>query len=219
MQWTKVNLASESDSRDLLMTTSRNLIFTISGLYLVWHFVATLTWPRQFSSSLWIVTASLGLATIATVTLIERNYTLAHIIWQIGLAAAILLGYVLYGHPEITIALIFLPLIAIATVGRLGTLLVEVLVVASIVLIQHLTPFSPLSPGYAIGIILGSIFTGFFGWGLTINLLSALSSASYHYNRARELLDETRDHRGEISRILKERNQANYQLERLNQML
>lgn len=219
MQWIKVNLANESDSRDLLMTTSRNLIFTISVLYLVWHFVATLTWPRQFSPSLWIVTASLGFATIASVYLIERNYTLAHIIWQIGLAAAILLGYALYRRPEITIALVFLPLIAIVTVGRLGTVLVEALVVTSIVLIQQLTLFPLLAPGYAVGIVLGSIFTGFFGWGLTINLLSALSSASYHYNRARELLEETRDHRGEISRILKERNQANYQLERLNQML
>jgi len=54
---------------------------------------------------------------------------------------------------------------------------------------------------------------------VTNNILSALSSASYHYKRSRELLEETRQHRAEISRILKERNQANYQLERLNQML
>jgi signal transduction histidine kinase/CheY-like chemotaxis protein len=219
MRWIKTNLDGDSDSQDLLVTTSRNLIFTIALLYMVWHIIATLFLTDTFSPSIWMITIILSIVTALTTYLLERRYLLAHLIWQLGLGSSIAVAYYLYQRPEISIALIFLPLIAIVTIGPWGLLLVEGFVILIIFLIQN-TEFFPLLPtGYTLGIILGSFFTGFFGWGLSNNLLSALSSASYHYNRARDLLEETRHHRGEISRMLKERNQANYQLERLNQML
>ena len=43
--------------------------------------------------------------------------------------------------------------------------------------------------------------------------------ASHHYNEARRLLGETQNHQAEIGRMLKDRNQVNYQLERMNEML
>jgi len=97
--------------------------------------------------------------------------------------------------------------------------LVEILVIGLVLGIQSVSFLPPLESGYFLGLVLGSMFIGFFGLGLSNNMLSALSSASFHYNRARDLLEETRHHRGEISRMLKEREQTNYQLERLNQML
>ena len=72
---------------------------------------------------------------------------------------------------------------------------------------------------FTVGIFLGSIFTTIFGWGLSSNLLEALEVASHHYNDARRLLNETQDHQAEIGRMLKDRNQVNYQLERMNEML
>ncbi len=58
-----------------------------------------------------------------------------------------------------------------------------------------------------------------FGWSLSSNLFDALEAASYHYSEARRLLGETQYNQAEISRILKDRNQVNYQLERMNEML
>lgn len=219
MKWLKHFWANDSESREMLRTTSSNIIFTTGALYMVWHFIATLAWPKTFNISIWLISVSVIILITLTINIIKRNYLLAQLIWQVGLACVILLAYHIYQQPEITFFLVFLPLIATATIGRWGTIIVEGFVILLIVLIQKGNFLTALDAGYTAGVVLGSLFTGFFGWGLSNNLLSALSASSYHYHRARKLLDETRDHRAEISRMLKERNQTNYQLERLNQML
>ena len=219
MQWIKSNLEKESDSRDLLLNTFRNIIFSVGALYMVWHFIATLFWPRVFSPQLWWVTISMAVVVGLAASVMNRNYLAAQGIWQFGLSFVIILAYSLFQAQEILIPLVFMPLMAIMTLGLVGTVLVEINILIVVILIQNLDFLPPLSYGYSIGVIMGSIFTGLLGWGMSNNLLSALNSASHHYNRARNLLEETRHHRGEVSRILKERNQANYQLERLNQML
>jgi len=38
MQWIKSNLEKDSDSRELLETAFRNILFTVGGLYMTWHF-------------------------------------------------------------------------------------------------------------------------------------------------------------------------------------
>ncbi|MBI9047165.1 MAG: response regulator [Anaerolineaceae bacterium] len=219
MQWSQINLRMDSETQDLLMESFRTQVFTVGILYLIWHFIATLWWPDTFGYSIWLVTLTFGVVILLTVRLTIRYYILAQLVWQAGLAFIILLSYHLYQHPEIVLLLVFLPLMASATIGRWGTILVELINFFLIFLVQKLTLLPTLDPVYATGVILGSIFFGIFGWGLTNNMLSALSSASYHYDRARDLLEETRHHRAEISKMLKERNQTNYQLERLNQML
>jgi signal transduction histidine kinase/CheY-like chemotaxis protein len=219
MRSLKNNLESAIEADDLLLTTSRNIVFTTASLYLVWHFFATLAWPEIFNPAIWMISISMFFLVILTIQLLARNYLLAQFVWQVGLSLVIILAYDLFQRPEITLFFLLLPLIATVTIDRWGTLLVEGMIILLIIGIQNISFFAPIATGYVNAVIFGSIFTGFFGWGLSNNLLSALSSASYHYDRARELLEETRHHRAEISRILKERNQANYQLERLNQML
>jgi signal transduction histidine kinase/CheY-like chemotaxis protein len=219
MHWLQTLARGDSASRDMLVSTSRNLVATVATLYTVWHFIATLTWPRTFSPSLWLITFWMILTIGLTLHLLERAYVLSQFVWQIGLAGAIVAAYAIYQRPESLILLILLPLTAIVTLDRWGALLVEGSVILIIVGLSKTSLLPALESGYTLGVILGSIFTGIFGWGVSTNLISALSSASYHYKQARELLEETRRHRGEISKMLKERDHANYQLERLNQML
>ncbi|MBN2550425.1 MAG: response regulator [Anaerolineales bacterium] len=212
-------LQGDAESRELLASTSRNLIIIVIALYMTWHFIATLTWPRVFSPSLWLVTLAMLFITALVFHFLEKNYILAQIIWLGGLMAVILEAYVLYRQPAVLILLVFLPLNAIVTVGLQGTLLVELALIALMAWMPGLAFLPELPAGFSTGIIFGSIFTGFFGWGLSSNLVSAMDTASFHYQQARDLLEETRRHRAEISRMLKDRNQANYQLERLNEML
>ncbi len=219
MHWLQTLARGDSASRDMLVSTSRNLVATVAALYTIWHFIATLTWPRTFSPSLWLITFWMILTISLTLHLLERAYVLSQFVWQIGLAGAIVAAYALYQRPESLILLILLPLTAIVTLDRWGALLVEGSVILIIVGLSKTNLLPALDSGYTLGVILGSIFTGIFGWGVSTNLISALASASYHYKQARELLEETRRHRGEISKMLKERDHANYQLERLNQML
>ena len=54
---------------------------------------------------------------------------------------------------------------------------------------------------------------------MSSNLISAIEASSYHYNEAVRRLEETRQHRAQISVLLREQTKANYQLERMNRML
>jgi signal transduction histidine kinase/CheY-like chemotaxis protein len=216
----------DPDSRELLQGTARRLVYTVLGIHLAWHFIATLVWPRVFSPSMWSITLPLLALTMVSIQLMRRYYLLSQTIWLVGLGVLIMYAYSIYTQPEILIMLVFLPLMAIATLRQAEALLAIVILMVTLTLLPQLVdwtpflqPFPSIPSAYLIGVLLGAIFTMIFGWGLSGNLLSAIDSSNYHYRQARQLLEETRQHRGQISRMLKEKDQANYQLERLNQML
>ncbi len=210
---------SDFDTHQLLSSTSRNLIITTFALYIAWHMMATLTWPRIFSPSLWLSTLMMLAIVFISLRLVDGHLWIAQIAWLAGLTLVILQAYTTYKRPEIALLFAILPLMAIVTTGLRGTLLLELFILAAVLTFGKLSFLPALPSGYPIGILFASICTGSIGWGLSTNLLAAIDSSSYHYEQARTLLEETRQHRAEISRMLKEQTQANYQLERLNQML
>ena len=216
MRWIQNLTRKDSELQDLMRSTARNLVFTIASLYLAWHMIATLGYPQFYSPSLWEVSALMLALVLITLRLMERHYLISQIIWMSGLVGAILLAYSIYQWPEILLLLICLPLMAVVTTGLPGTLLT---ILGITVIINGIASVFVLPAGYQVGIFLGSSFVAIFGWGVSSNLINALDAASYHYGEARRLLDETRNHRAEISRMLKDRNQVNYQLERMNEML
>jgi signal transduction histidine kinase/CheY-like chemotaxis protein len=210
----------DPDSRELLEGTARRLAYTVLAIHLVFHFTATLVWPRVFSPSLWLTTFFIIFLTIISLFLMKKSlYLLSQVVWLVGLGAVILHAYTVYLQPEILTLLVFIPLMATGTLRPAETLVVN----AGILVLVFLSPYFNFLPripaGHRAGLLLGVVFMTVFGWGLSSNLLSAINASYYHYRQARKLLEETRQHRGEISRMLKEREQANYQLERLNQML
>ncbi|GAB4536636.1 MAG: hypothetical protein Fur0018_27300 [Anaerolineales bacterium] len=202
------------ENLDLLRSTARNLVHTLAALYVLFHMVATLWWPHDFTPSLWAVTFGMMAVVAATLWLLPRAYLLSQAVWMGGLAALTWLAFRLYAAPEILLLWILLPLMGPFTLGMRGALGTTGTLWALTWLIGGW-----LSPGYAATLRVGGLCSVALGWGLSSNLLSALDSASYHYHQARKLLEETRQHRANISRMLKEQHQANYQLERLNQML
>ena len=216
MRWIQNLTRKDSELQDLMRSTARHLVFTIASLYLAWHMIATLGYPQFYSPSLWEVSALMLALVLTTLRLMERHYLISQIIWMSGLVGAILLAYSIYQWPEILLLLICLPLMAVVTTGLPGTLLT---ILGITVIINGIASVFVLPAGYEVGIFLGSSFVAIFGWGVSSNLINALDAASYHYGEARRLLDETRNHRAEISRMLKDRNQVNYQLERMNEML
>lgn len=219
MSWLRNLTHSDNESRELMFTISRSLIFIIGGLFLVWHFIATLTWPRIFSPSLWLSTLMMITVVSLSLRLLDKHYLLAQGVWLGGLVAIVLTTYAIYLRPEILLILIFFPMMAIVTVGVGGSL---IFIFTTILLVNILSGFNfipDFSSGYNAAVILGSLFSVFFGWGLSNNLLSVIDTAAYHFSESRRLLEDARQHRAEIAIMLKDRNQANYQLERLNQML
>ena len=219
MLWIRSALRQRADTRDIMQSNARNLMVTVLALYLAWHFLATLVWGRIYSPNIWITTLAMLALVSAALRLLKDHYLIAQALWLGGLLALILNAYRTFGQAEITLLLAFLPLVAIVSVGQIGTLLVELGLLLGLLWLPQLGWIPPLPGGYTAAVILGSLFSGAFGWGVSSNLTSALVSASYHYRQARELLEETRGHRAEISRMLKDQSQTNYQLERLNSML
>ncbi len=210
----------DPDSRELLEGNARRLAYTVLAIHLVFHFSATLVWPRVFSPSLWVTTVFMLILTAAVFLLMRRDlYLISQVLWLGGLGAIILHAYTVYQQPEILTLLVFLPLMATGTLRPAETLIVNAAILAMVLLAPYLEFLPPIPAGHRAGLLLGVVFTTIFGWGLSSNLLSAINASYYHYRQARMLLEETRLHRGEISHMLKEREQANYQLERLNHML
>lgn len=215
MRWLNL-LSPKPELSELMHSTARNVVGTVAGLYLVWHIIATIGYPAQFSPSLWIISISMAALVAATLHLSKRHYLLSQILWLFGLMGVILLAYHIYRFQGVLYLLMILPLLSTVTVGLPITAL-TVLAGTAITLVLAQSGGLPRTlPG---GIFLGGIFSAVFGWGVSNNLIEALNAASYHYNEARRLLEETRAHRAEISRMLKDRNQVNYQLERMNEML
>ena len=215
MNWFNIPDA-DSELHDLICSSGEKLVYTIAGLYLVAHIIATLGFPQIFVPRIWVLSIYMLFLVIGVLVLIRRRYFLSQVIWLCGLAGAIVLAYFIFLHYEILALLIALPLLAVVSMGVPSALIA---ILAVVVIAGFMFSSSDTPAMFTVGIFLGSLFTAVFGWGLSSNLLDALEAASYHYNEARRLLKETQDHQAEIGRMLKDRNQVNYQLERMNEML
>lgn len=220
MNWIRSYFKTEKENpNQLFISTSQYVIYATFGVYVLFHFVGSLFLPKIFSPRIWICTSIMLFTFVFSIWLLSRIYYLAQIVWIVGIASTILSAYLIFDRPEILLLFCLLPLMSITMVGVSGTFVVEFLIPILFFNISNVAGFAALPSGYPITITALSIFTGVFGWGISNNLLSAIEDSSFHYHEARKRLEETRQHRAEISRMLKEQSQSNYQLKQMNRML
>lgn len=214
------NLFSEDNtSKELLVSNSKYIIFSTAAIYLIFHFIVSLFYPRIFSPGLWLSTIIFLITFACTLTLLKYSYLFSQIFWLFGISATILSAYFTFEQVEILFFFAVLPFMTITTIGLLGTIILEILITIFTLILPSIGLGPPLPEGYQFAIIFVCIFAGVFGWGISNNLNSATENASFHYYEARKRLQETREHRAEISRMLKEQNQFNYQLKQMARML
>ena len=216
MNWLKMP-DTGSEMRDLMRSAGQKLIYTIGGLYLLGHVIATLAFPWIFVPGIWGVSTYMLILVVSSLLLIQRRFYLSQVFWLVGLAGAIVLAFFVFKQPEVLLLLVFVPLLAVVTFGIPGAV-IAILFSLAITDILILT-IEGIPSNYAGVVLFGGSAFAVFGWSLSSNLLEALDAASFHYNEARRLLAESQSHQAEIGRILKDRNQVNYQLERMNDML
>ncbi len=195
---------------ELLRDTSRNLMVAIAGLYLVWHFVATVTWPTTHVFNTWVLTCLMAGVTAASLALLGRSLVIAQLVWLAGLAAAISVAVQLYRQPEIGFLYALLPFMAAGILGWPMALTAEG---AVLVLAQT------FAPAYAVGIVLSGGVTGVVGWAYARSLLAVAHWSLAGFAEARRQTAEARRHRGELVRLNKELDQTLYLLERANAAL
>jgi len=121
MPWLR-NLSKDSDLMDLMKSTARNLVYTLGGLYLAWHIIATLGFSQVFNPSLWVISLFMVGLIWLSLYLLERYFILSQVVWLAGLGVSILIAFYLYRQPAILLLFTLIPLISIATLGVWGAL-------------------------------------------------------------------------------------------------
>lgn len=215
MNWFSIPDRS-SEIGEVIHEGGKKLIYTIGGLYLLAHIIATLGFPDLFSPQIWLLSIYMFALVLGCVYLIERSYLVSQILWLLGLMGAVLLAVWLFSFPLALFLLAFLPLLAAVSLGYGGAIIAVLLIT---LVAFGLSWFQVFPVTYGWGIFLAGSAMTLFGWGLLSSLLGALDAASYHYREARRFLAETQKHRAQISQMLKEQERINYQLERMNEML
>jgi signal transduction histidine kinase/CheY-like chemotaxis protein len=215
----KANPEFITSVHELLQSTSRNLILAASCIYLIWHFVVTLTWSGIFMVNIWFITPIVLLTFVLSLWLLPKNFLMAQAVWQVGLTVAITIAFYIYQRPEIAFLYALLPLMAVVTVGRRGGLLVEGMIITLVWWFSDAQTLGPFPPSYAMGIITGGAFAGVLGWAASHTLLTVTHWSLFNFNQAQTSLEEANQHRGEIVRVMKALDHAYSQLERVNHML
>jgi signal transduction histidine kinase/CheY-like chemotaxis protein len=209
----------ESSVGELLQSTSRTLIVAVSMAYLLWHLISTSIWPEQIGMKLWFVSPLIAAVCVLALVVLPRRFLVAQVIWQLGLAAVITFALYLFQRPEIAFLYTALPLMAVVTVGWPAGMLVEGIVAALVWWLSHgLLLVSP-SAGYSAGILVGGATAGLLGWASSHTLLTVAQWSLVSFEQARDNMQEAREHRAELARVLKDLDQAYYRLERANRAL
>jgi len=204
---------------ELLQSTSRNLIFAVGIVYLVWHLVATVVWPVELGGGVLPITLIITLACIFSIRLLPKRPLAAQAVWQMGLALAITLMAVVFQQPAVGFFYALLPLMAAVTVGWQAGLLAEGLVIALVLGLPFSSLLPSLSSVYGLVIAVGGIVAGLLGWAATRALLTAAQWSLFYYERARERMDEAFEQRMELKQIQEDLVQANRELARLSDRL
>jgi signal transduction histidine kinase/CheY-like chemotaxis protein len=209
----------ETEDRELLQSVSSKVMGTTLAVYVAWHIIATLGWTQIFSPSLYLITLGMAVIGIGCFRLMHNFYLLSQLLWNIGITAMIILAYRFYHQPDILLILCFLPIMAEVMMGIKPTLVLAGSIVVLAMFWNGITFLPPLNSSFQIVLLFSTLTATALGWGISYNLVVSIEAASHHYREAVQRLNEAREHRAEISVLLKDVNNANYQLDRMNLML
>lgn len=205
---------------DLLQAAFRNLILVTGAAYIMWAFLTTEDLPVSLIVRTMPVTVAMLLTCALSLVLLSRSLLLAQVTWQVGLIVVITMLVQITQQPMVAFLYALLPFMAAVTVGWPAGLLVEVIVaLLSGLLMQGRVLAYPLSDGLGLAIIAAGAFTTLLGWTASAPFMTAFQWYLYSFAQAEEQMEDARQHRGEVVRVLKELDQAYHRLERTNAML
>ncbi len=199
---------------ELQQTTLRNFVLAVGGVYALWHLVATVTWPERLGWEAWLIAPLVLLSCLATLYLCGRHFLIAQVIWLVGLAGAITVAIDVLRLREIAFFYAFLPFMAVITAGWPAGLAAEGMVIGAVVWLSRPGGMALLPPTYRLGIVAVGAFAGLLGWAAVHALLTAVQWYLYSYTQAEQNMEEARQHRAQLARVLKDLDQAYHRLER-----
>ncbi|HEY9076705.1 MAG TPA: ATP-binding protein [Anaerolineaceae bacterium] len=217
--WSKKGRDFGEGARDLLQSTVRLMIYLIGVFSIGLQIFLAATFPQFFQWKLVPVTAILLLACGVALWTLERIYLLSQVVWLLGMLIAICWACAAYQRAEVFFLLCLLPFVATITLNWQGGVLSAGLILISVMVLRRWEIVPLLPQEYAWGIALGSLVMGCLGWASTSVMTTGLEWSIHSYKQAWENLQETRQHRAQLSRLMKNLDQTHYQLERANTAL
>lgn len=213
----KVDFASSGS--EMIQATSRNLILAVSGIYMAFVVATGVDRGDQFTINIWAILPFILFPGILAFKLLPVRFLVAQLVWQAGLAAAIVLEVYVSQQPEVALLCVFLPLLAVLTLGWQAGLLAEGSVVGLVWWLSHSPAMPPLSVSLALATVFGGAMAGLFGWSATRTTLATAQWSALYYEEARAMIDEARDQRLELKQVQEDLVQANQELARLSDRL
>jgi len=205
----------DSSLEDILISKSRSVIIITAVLFIFAAIIQSGSASSLLMSKLLVFSSAFGLLSWVAYKRVDRRYLLVQILWQLGLAGAILAGCLLFGQTEVLMLAGLLPLISAITIGWPYAVLAELIVTGIIFWVQTASGLTPLSPINARMILIFGAFGGMLGWTATNHLMTLASWALFSFTQARKNLDEAREQRVELQQTQEDLSKANQELARL----
>jgi signal transduction histidine kinase/CheY-like chemotaxis protein len=209
-------LVSELD--DLSSETLRDIAVTILVAFIIFVFVGGMTWPVELGPRIWLSIFSFIPFIGLSLWLLPHSLDLARISLLAGLVTGISINLLIFQVPEIGFLFGLLPLISVTIAGWKMGVVTEVIVGLLVFFVLRLT-LSPNGLDIPIVIFIGGAFTGLLGYATRRTLLIVTERSLSSYSEARKNTLEAREHRGKLVKLLKDIDQAYYQLGRANSAL
>jgi signal transduction histidine kinase/CheY-like chemotaxis protein len=218
--YTQINAVQEQEGRELLQSTLTNLVRTLIAIYLVWHIIATTSWPLATNWELWCVSLLVITTCAMTLLLVKSRFLLAFMILHTGLALSITVAIYLFQWPELAFFYVLLPLLSALILSWQAALISQAFLCVLIGLSSQMATQPAFVPAPSLYlnfvIIMSGLFFALIGSVATMTLTTVTQWSLYSIAQAQEKIEEARQHRGQLVNLLKQLDQAYYQLERTN---
>ena len=203
----------------LIRTTSRTMIATTLGIYIAWHYLATLILAPSMVWSIWLISLLVLLLWIGALRLLRHNLLAAQVVWQLGFVAAVTIAVISFGRLEIAFLYALLPLVAVVTIGWQAGLIAEALIGGLLWWLGSAGILPALSAPTAGAILAGGAVCGLLGWSVTHSLIHVSQWSIASFAQAEQHLAVVQQQRARLDQLVKDLNHAYYRLERANTAL
>ncbi|MCB0040912.1 MAG: hypothetical protein KDE23_14585 [Caldilinea sp.] len=203
----------------LRQSSLRRLIVAVVGLYLLMQLALSATWPSLFSWPVVPVVAIVFGSSAVGLFLTRVHVDLAHVVWQIGLSTAVVLAALTFQRPEPLLLLAFQPFMFAVIMGWPWGGLAWLLVTALVAAVLRDGGVEGFTLAYAVAIVFAGALGGVLGWAAIGNLVTVAQWLHDADRQSRQNLQDARQHRSKLLQAVKELDQANYRLVRINAAL
>jgi len=203
----------------LRQSTLQRLILSSAGFYLLMQLALSATWPSFFG---WPIVPVFGVVAGATgfaYLLLSRHMTAAQLVWQCGLIVSSCLATFTFHRPEPLLLLAFQPFFVVLTAGWRSGVAAWIFLTLGAVYLFDMQVIAGFTQAYALVIVFTGAFGAILGWAAISSLVTVVQWLSDADRQSRRNLEDARQHRSKLLQAVKELDQANYRLVRINAAL